>query len=442
MSGDVALLEALRVSAEEGLLPPPGEPVAVACSGGRDSMALLHGLRRLERWPLHVLTVDHGLRPGAAEDARWVVEIAQRWGCAARALSVEVSAAEGGVEAGARRARYAALEAAALGLGAARLVTAHTADDQGETILMRWGAGAGLSGLRGIWPRWGLISRPILSATRRAVAAYAEACGVPWREDPTNQSHRFTRNRVRALALPALESAMGASWISGVEVSARRVGQDAEALDFLVEGWMSAHLRWGFEGPSLALSALRAAPEGLRRLALRRLWALAAGSPPPRGSGRHLDLALSLASAGEGRATLPSGCGVRVFRGRIEIRGPWQVWHPASPVAIHHPGVYRWGPGRLVVGAGEGPPLVPGLSAEVYAAPFGTAPLWLRRPGDGEAAQRWKKAGVGAADRAWWPVVSQGESLVWIPGCASARSKTEKSLRLRWIPADEEACGA
>ena len=192
--------------------PAPGDAVAVAVSGGADSLALLHALRTLagpRGWRLHVVTVDHGLRDGSAADAAFVAGHAAELDLPV--LVVTVAPAElarhraAGPEGAARAARYAALHAAAGEAGCAWLATGHTRDDQAETVLLQLVRGTGPDGLAGMAVRTGRVLRPLLWVARAETQACCAALRLAWRVDPSNDDPRFLRNAVRARVLPMLE---------------------------------------------------------------------------------------------------------------------------------------------------------------------------------------------------------------------------------------------
>ena len=186
-------------------------PMALAVSGGADSFALMHAVHA-RGLPIIALTVDHGLREGSSEDARAVAA----W-CAARGVPHETlrwtgEKPQAGVQAAARAARYRLLCEACERLGLDRLATGHTMDDQAETVFMRLRRGAG-RGLAGMPPRRKIASgpdapvallRPMLGVRRAEARTYAEAHGLPVRDDPSNEDETFERVRVRAV-LGALE---------------------------------------------------------------------------------------------------------------------------------------------------------------------------------------------------------------------------------------------
>jgi tRNA(Ile)-lysidine synthase len=193
-------------------VPAASDGVAVAVSGGADSLALLHALRALtgpRGWRLAVLTVDHGLRPGSAADASFVADHAKALGLPARVRTLGPADLEphrkAGPEGAARAARYAALWTAADKLGCAWLATGHTLDDQAETVLLQLLRGAGPDGLAGMAVRGGRLLRPLLGTRRAETRACCAAIGLAWREDPTNAGDEPLRNRVRHHLLPLLE---------------------------------------------------------------------------------------------------------------------------------------------------------------------------------------------------------------------------------------------
>ncbi|HET7340988.1 MAG TPA: tRNA lysidine(34) synthetase TilS, partial [Methylomirabilota bacterium] len=209
-----------------------GETVLVAVSGGADSVALLHLLHALApawRLRLHVLHVDHGLRPDSAADAGLVRALGARLGVEVDVARVRVGA--GSVEAAARAARYEALEASADRVGAARIAVGHTADDQAETVLMRVLGGAGVRGLAAIPPVRGRIIRPLIGLRRDALRRMLREAGVAWVEDPTNRDPKFLRNRIRHELLPLLAACCGPDVVPSLARVARLARETVHALD-------------------------------------------------------------------------------------------------------------------------------------------------------------------------------------------------------------------
>ncbi len=190
-----------------------GDVVLVALSGGRDSVALLRALRSVERLcGIRVVAghIDHGLRDGSADDAKWVAALCDREGIEHRQATLDgrvIKSSPLGLEAAAREARHAALEHIADDLGATKIATAHHRDDQTETVLERLTRGAGTRGLRGILPVKGRWIRPLLDIDRERIAHFAASKRLEWREDPTNTDTERARNAIRHVVLPALRDA-------------------------------------------------------------------------------------------------------------------------------------------------------------------------------------------------------------------------------------------
>jgi len=176
----------------------------VACSGGADSLALADAAIRVAG-PAHVvvLIIDHGLVPAASAASETVAAWARGQGAAAVVRRVTVDR-RGSLEAAARRARYAALDALADELGLACVLVGHTARDQVETVLLRLLRGTGPAGLAAIAARRGRFVRPLLALDRAEIDAYVRARGLAVWDDPMNDELRFARVRIRREVLPAL----------------------------------------------------------------------------------------------------------------------------------------------------------------------------------------------------------------------------------------------
>lgn len=185
--------------------------VALAVSGGSDSMALLHLALRHARAggpALHVLTVDHGLRVESAAEAARVAAFCAGQGVPHETLPWHRAPGEGGnLAQEARAGRYALMARACAARGIGALLTGHTLDDQAETVLMRLGRGSGVDGLAAMRPvtrLWGLrVVRPLLGRSRAELRAMLAGAGIGWSDDPTNDDRRHARVEARA-ALAAL----------------------------------------------------------------------------------------------------------------------------------------------------------------------------------------------------------------------------------------------
>ncbi len=245
-------------------------PGAVAVSGGGDSLALMHLLRRWakagRREPPVVLTVDHGLREGSAADARKVLRWARDAGLKAHALRWTGAKPKSDIEAQAREARYRLMGAWCRARGVAALYVAHTGDDQAETFLLRLARGSGLDGLAAMRPvspcpgfRDLQLVRPLLGFAREAVR---EGLGE-WIEDPMNADPRFGRVRVReALGLLGVPAARIAD-------AAAHLARAREALEAVTAAVLARACRAEAGAVLVEPRALLAAPRevGLRALA-------------------------------------------------------------------------------------------------------------------------------------------------------------------------------
>lgn len=296
----------------------PGALVLVACSGGADSLALAAGLGFVApRAGLRagLLTVDHGLQPGSADQAADVVRLAATLGLVpAEPLSVSVGVF-GGPEAAARQARYAALSEAAGRLGAVAVLLGHTRDDQAETVLLRLARGSGTRSLAGMPARTGLYRRPLLELGRRTTVAACAALGLsPW-EDPHNLDPRYTRVRVRDRLLPALEDELGPGVAEALARTAALCRDDADALD----GWAEeVYARTVVTDSALsdigavtvAVPALENLPAAVRRRVLRRA-AIEAGAPAGTLTASHVRQLDRLVTDwhGQRRIEVPGGVG-------------------------------------------------------------------------------------------------------------------------------------
>lgn len=205
------LLRTVRRTLETYALLPPGSHVLVACSGGADSVALVHLLCLLRgeaAWQLCVGHVHHGLRASADADAAFVAGLARRLGLPYLERRLEGLAGPD-LEARARTARYRALAEMARQAGAQAVATGHTLDDQAETVLLRLVRGTANPGLAGIRPRRPLapgvvVVRPLLWCRREQLRRFLEEEGETWREDESNADPRHARNRVRSWLVPLL----------------------------------------------------------------------------------------------------------------------------------------------------------------------------------------------------------------------------------------------
>lgn len=287
-------------AAVEGQLWQPGQRILVAVSGGLDSVCLvdlLHLTVGLHGGVLEVGTVDHGVRPDSAEDAAFVVALAESRGLPAHRFDLQLG--EAASEATCRQARYEALES----VGADRLAVGHHADDQAETVLMQLCRGSGLQGIAGMRARRGHRVRPLLGVRRAELEAWAGYRGLRYREDPSNTDPRYTRNRVRAELMPLLESIWPGAG-GRIARAGLRLGDDAAVIHALAE--QAPPLPWDLTWARSTESAV------LRRALLLRLEGL---------EHRHVAAILDVIRRGSGWVELPGGRGVGVRGGHLVCEG-------------------------------------------------------------------------------------------------------------------------
>lgn len=389
---------------ESHAMVSPGDTVVLAVSGGADSMALLHLFSELrEPWNLglHVAHLDHRLRPGAAADAEFVRVQAQRRGLPVTVEGADVRALAArekrSLEDAGRAARYRFFAQVAGAVGARAVATAHTRDDQIETVLMALRAGGPWEMLAGIPPVRGLgtarVVRPLRELTREDAAACLRAAGLPWREDPTNRDPGPRRNQIRLAELPRLRDRYPEAplllWALGeaarqadaaiVRLVAARYGQATSREDHTVH---------------VAREAFRALPASLRRRLLAAAVAEASGTvqPVPR---VLLEQALRAAERGRVGGEIPVGSAV--------LRIGYEQLDVVPAVAAPQAGEYRLAVPGDVHAAGFGlvlsAELLPrdaaggaGPDEAVFDAACLRAPLVIRpwRPGD-----RFKPSGLG-----------------------------------------------
>jgi tRNA(Ile)-lysidine synthase len=228
------VLERLTATARAHEMFIPGQTVLVAVSGGPDSVCLVESLvrlRRLFRYRLEVVHIDHGLRTDSHLDASYVRRLADRLGVPFHLRQASSRPGKGeSVEAWARTQRLGALVEVAREADAARIALGHTLDDQAETVLLNLVTGTGLRGLGGIAPVAGPYVNPIIEVRRHQVEAFCRSLGLRPRRDPTNLDPRFLRNAIRMRGLPALERVTGRALTEPLARTAATLREDSDEL--------------------------------------------------------------------------------------------------------------------------------------------------------------------------------------------------------------------
>jgi tRNA(Ile)-lysidine synthase len=287
--------------------------LVLAVSGGPDSMALMWLLacwrRSLKRGPkLVAVTVDHGLRAEAAAEARMVKRVARQLELPHRTLRWPGVKPKAGLPAAAREARYQLLAEAARSHGASYILTAHTRDDQAETLIMRLMRGSGLVGLAGmarVTELAGLsLARPLLEIPKSRLLATLDKAKLAFADDPTNRDRNFTRPRLRGL-MPLLAAEGGDA--RNLARLASRLARANRAVEALVDGaerYLALTGRMADRGPGRVrvfdARAFAALPEEVRlRMLLRTIERLGHEGPVELGKAEHLLVALDEALTNE-----------------------------------------------------------------------------------------------------------------------------------------------
>ena len=371
----------------------PGR-IGVAVSGGGDSMALLHLFVRVTRHrggSLHAVTVDHRLRPEAADEARFVARYCASLNVPHDTLFWDHGAIKGNLQDQARRARYRLIGDWARANRIGEVVLGHTADDQAETFLMGLAREAGLDGLSGMRPSWteeGIRwARPYLSTPRGDLRAYLIRHGIDWVEDPSNEDDRFRRvkaRRVLAALAPLGISPGGLAAVASHLAMARSdlvqlAIQTAESLARTSAGEVVFDLpRWK-----------RTGPETRRRLLIAALrWVSSASYAPRADQITRLDATIQ-----QGRDATLAGCKIKLCEAEFRV-----AREPKSVAGLETPTDALWDNRWRLAG-----PHDPALSIRALGA-------------DGlRACTDWRDAGPSRAALVVTPAIWRGETLVAAP---------------------------
>jgi len=415
--------------------------ITVAFSGGLDSTVLLATLHRLQLpTPLRAAHVDHSLQPQSGAWSEHCARFAAAHGVDFVGVCVTVDLASGeGLEAAAREARYGALRD--LLLPGEWLLTAHHADDQLETVLLRMLRGTGVRGLRGIIAFGpfgaGWLGRPLLGFTRDELRVEAHARRLEWIDDPSNAQQRQDRNYLRLSVLPALR----ARWPAAAQHAGRLAEQasDAEQQLEAVAAEDARALAAPWHVPRAALAAL--APARQRNL-LRHLLRLAGLDVPSARKIDELRRAL-LESHAESRARVrwPGGEG-RVYREALHLIAPLPPASPRGYAAQLVPGESWVGPeGRLA--------LVPAEARDGLPQSWLERGLTLKFRGGGERFRPhgrdhhhslkhlFQESGVVPWMRDRVPLLYRGDELaaiadLWLSADIDAAPASEPRWRVQW----------
>lgn len=480
------MLHCLEHELRKHRLIHPGDRIGLAVSGGADSVALLRAFAALAPSlgvVLFVLHLNHSLRgPDSEADAAFVRELASQLSLDADIETEDVASLAAqlhlSLEAAGRRARYAFFQRAATAHRLDCIATAHTRDDQAETVLLRLLRGAGTSGLAGIHRAFDLsnlapaagaasdpapppaprLIRPLLSISRRQVEEFLRSLGQPFRHDASNLDPRFLRNRVRADLLPALERDYNPRLREALCETAEIAAAEDAFLDSLAAALLppEANLEHGIE-----LKLLQGQPLALQRRILRRLcrpYSLALDFA-------QIEVLRDFALAGRaGRLNLPRGFAAEILRPklfppRLCLLAP----QPKSACSKESCGSESYCleltlPGALLLAG-----LWNGKDMYIRAALLDAASLAgrynyasflsparagrhltirnlcpgdrfhpLHSSGERKVNRLLQERAIPPALRRRWPVALDGERIIWVPGLPVASHAA-------WIPGDGEA---
>ena len=456
---------------------PPGCTVVCAVSGGADSICLLHRLNQLRAirpFTLVAAHYNHHLR-GAESDRdeafvkRWVEDWCGPDPAAGQPPLPAVRLITGGgdvsgqakrlglgLEETARRMRYAFLEEAARAVGADRIATAHTADDNAETVLLHLIRGSGLQGLTGIRPRQGRLVRPLLTTTRREIEDYLELYHIPHVEDSTNQDDAYTRNQVRHQVIPLLDE-INPWFVPRMADTIRYLRSDNDYLSAQAAAVARRARPAGDGGLSISAALLASQPDPI---AVRIVSCLLGRLGEFQFRAAHLTavVALSRSPAPSGAVSLPHSLTARrVYGELILVRGARRS-PPFAPVSLSVPGEavlpsIGW---TIACRRAEAPEQPPDTPDHFFLNPSRlTGPLVIRPRLTGDTitlprrrAKTVKKLLIDAKvprwDRDRLPLLADASGPLWLAGFGPDQGRLSSSgapalevIALRTAPAEE-----
>jgi tRNA(Ile)-lysidine synthase len=441
-----------RYIREQDLLRP-GQRVGVAVSGGADSIALLRVLLELRQelgLVLSLVHVNHRIRGAEADaDQQFVAALAEERGLALHAhladTPAHAAARRLSLEAAGRELRYEYFQRLLTEDALDKVATAHTLDDQAETVLLRLTRGTGTTGLAGIYPQWPVVSgpsskalagtrgtaaivRPLLAVRRHELESYLRELGQAWREDASNLDPHYARNRVRHRVLPLLETELNprVRELLAETAAIARAEEDywqAEVSRIVAQVWSGAG-----EHGSLDLAGIRRLPLALQR----RLLRAAAKSRGVRLEFRHVEELLALAQAPPSRERqllLPGGWQASRRRDRLHFSPPKAV-RPAArdfAYALSLPGEVAVAETGTIFRATLGP-LSPEQALQAYDPAAIPPSLEVRnwRPGDRfwpshtraprKIKELLQERKIPLSQRRNWPVIAGQEQIIWLRG--------------------------
>lgn len=423
---------------------PRGMKVAVAVSGGPDSVCLLHVLRELAPAfgiTLSVIHLNHGLRGSDSDaDAAFVGDLATSLSLPFVMEKTDVRSRGGNLEQAGRRARLEFFASVIASGAADRVATGHTASDQAETVVMRLMRGSGTAGLAGIHPvTAGGIIRPLIGCTRAMIEDYLQRHRYAARNDVSNTDFSFLRNRVRHDILPRMKQENPN--IEGVLTQLASLAADEESY------WHQQVQASGLVSSTIPVAALAREHPALIRRVLRACIRQAKGDL--RGiDANHVEQVFQLATRADfnGKATLP---GIAVTRSLEWLHFATIETNPAFATEIRRPGEWPLGPREklrleLIDISGSNAEKVYTEGSWLVDAGVLTMPLLLRGwiPGDRislsggnerKLKSLFQKARVPLWERASWPVLVSDGRIVWTKGFGVAKEFAANPETRAWV---------
>ena len=458
------MLERIRALTAEYDMLPRGGAVLCAVSGGADSMCLLHLLSSLAKeggFRVSAAHYNHSLRGAESDrDAAFVAE----W-CALRGIPCIVGAGDVGreaelrglgVEETARQMRYEFLRTVADTTGCDRIATAHSADDNLETLLLHLVRGAGLHGLAGIPPRRGDIVRPLLTTARADIMAYLEEHHVPHVEDSTNTDEAYARNRIRRQVVPVLRQLNPRLTESAAETMGYLRADD----DFLNAQAAAAcrNARWAEDDLVIEARYIAQLPAAIAPRAVRRLLEMMGDGGAVNCSAAHLKAVVNLARGEDPSAVvfLPGGrLAQRVYK-ELLLTTRAAPPPPFAPVPLSLEGETRAGDWRVLCRPETCPP--EGAPGTLYLARETLEPPLVLRPRQtGDEISLPRRGGakslkklfidekVPRRERERIPVLADGRGVAAVAGFGADRSRLARpgqdALALRFEKNEENEKG-
>lgn len=399
----------------------PGEAVVCCVSGGADSMALLFALYLLQKklgLQVSAAHFNHGLRGEESDrDAAFVRDFCRSYGIPLYEKKQQVCPGKKGLEAACREARYAYFRTLP-----GKIATAHTADDNAETLLLHLIRGTGLKGLGGISPVNGRIIRPMLMTTRQQVLAFLQEYHIPFVEDSTNETDDFLRNRIRHHVMPLLKQE-NPRLPENLSATAQRLRRDEAVLENLSR-----------EAETCGVDRLRQMEPALRSRVLGRLlegW----GLREPEAEHIAALEALVFSSRPSARVSFPKGLVVQRCYDRIQ---KVQQVPPLTPSLVNCPGETETGELKITCCPAQGGF---GETCRFTVQPKGE--LWVRsrQPGDEitlpggtkTLKKLWIDKKIPASRRERIPVLADDAGVVAVWGIGPNRKRlTDTGVEIRW----------